>query len=163
LVSQEIVRSTTHLLAESRSIAAPSFGESLVQHTIWAPSPLARVTHHSSKRCVFVQPSRVGSRIDSKCRGTRTRCLACSMFGLSPSRSERVPPSISTGPASRIRGRHTSSYPMPLAPRPESASALIRIPVAALHAEGSDRLLIGRAKRPLRTLVRRASEDRAAY
>jgi hypothetical protein len=30
-------------------MAAPSFGESLVQHTIWASSPLARVTHQPSQ------------------------------------------------------------------------------------------------------------------
>src|SRR5829696_5182738 len=41
---------------ESRSIAAPSFGESLVhQHTIWAPSPLVRVTHHSSEASATVR------------------------------------------------------------------------------------------------------------
>src|SRR5687768_10326730 len=36
---------------ESRSIATPSFGESLVKHTVWAPSPLVRVTHQSSQVC----------------------------------------------------------------------------------------------------------------
>src|SRR5829696_3534093 len=35
---------------ESRSIATPSFGESLVKHTVWAPSPLVGVTHQPSKR-----------------------------------------------------------------------------------------------------------------
>src|SRR5829696_8573925 len=42
---------------ESRSMSAPSFGESLVQHTIWAPSPLASVTHHSSKSVPAVAQS----------------------------------------------------------------------------------------------------------
>jgi hypothetical protein len=37
---------------ESRSMAAPSFGESLVQHKVWAPSPLPRVTHHSSEKFI---------------------------------------------------------------------------------------------------------------
>src|SRR5918995_512914 len=35
---------------ESRSIAAPSFGESLVQRTIRAPSLLAGVTHQPSEK-----------------------------------------------------------------------------------------------------------------
>src|SRR5918997_2668604 len=40
---------------ESRSIAAPSFGESLVQHKVWAPSPSARVTHQPSKLWPYTQ------------------------------------------------------------------------------------------------------------
>src|SRR5687768_8317788 len=41
---------------ESRSIATPSFGESLVKHTVWAPSPLVRVTHQSSKTTKTMVP-----------------------------------------------------------------------------------------------------------
>src|SRR5687768_6835399 len=43
---------------ESRSIATPSFGESLVKHTVWAPSPLVRVTHQSSKAATAQPPHR---------------------------------------------------------------------------------------------------------
>src|SRR5215210_5367294 len=46
---QSSVRTYNETKKESRSIATPSFGESLVKHTIWAPSPLVRVTHQSSK------------------------------------------------------------------------------------------------------------------
>src|SRR5215203_5649405 len=38
---------------ESRSIATPSFGESLVKHTVWTPSALLRVTHQPSKRPAY--------------------------------------------------------------------------------------------------------------
>src|SRR5215210_1130528 len=46
---QSSTRTYNETKKESRSIATPSFGESLVKHTIWAPSPLVRVTHQSSE------------------------------------------------------------------------------------------------------------------
>src|SRR5829696_135909 len=46
-------------------------------------------------------------RCDTKCRKLRTQWLTWSMFCTSPSRSERIPPSISTGPASHIPDWHT--------------------------------------------------------
>src|SRR5215208_2306564 len=46
---QSSTRTYNETKKESRSIATPSFGESLVQHKVWAPSPLAQVTHHSSE------------------------------------------------------------------------------------------------------------------
>jgi hypothetical protein len=36
---QSSTRTYNETKKESRSIAAPSFGESLVQHKVWAPSP----------------------------------------------------------------------------------------------------------------------------
>src|SRR5215213_10750502 len=51
--------------------------------------------------------------IVSKCRKLRTQWLQWSMFCTSPSQSERVPPSISTGPAHHIRCRHS---PAPIRP-----------------------------------------------
>src|SRR5215208_850349 len=42
---------------ESRSMATPSFGESLVQHTVLAPSPLLRITHQPSKKFAKKSPN----------------------------------------------------------------------------------------------------------
>jgi len=54
-------------------------------------------------------------RWGTMCQKLRTQCLKWSMFCTSPSRSERVPPSISTGPAHHIRGLHS---PNPTGPGP---------------------------------------------
>jgi hypothetical protein len=48
-------------------------------------------------------------RCDTKCRQLRTRCLQWGKFCTSPRQSERVPPSISTGPALHIRRWHSPS------------------------------------------------------
>src|SRR5215203_3934577 len=47
---QSSTRTYNETKKESRSIATPCFGEGLVQHTIWAPSLLAGVTHQPSKK-----------------------------------------------------------------------------------------------------------------
>jgi hypothetical protein len=47
---QSSTRTYNETKKESRSSMAPSFGESLVQHKVWAPSPYLRITHQTSKK-----------------------------------------------------------------------------------------------------------------
>src|SRR5215203_6377892 len=92
---QSSTRTYNETKKESRSIATPSFGESLVQHKVWAPSPLAQVTHHSSegKRATWVK-AKTNTRSKNSSRGV-TRSWNCSSTRTRgrPSRSE---PSIAS-------------------------------------------------------------------
>src|SRR5215210_8346277 len=67
---QSSTRTYNETKKESRSIATPPFGESLVQHKVWAPSPLARITHHSSQ-CSFTEVLRTSRTSLQRCTQRR--------------------------------------------------------------------------------------------
>src|SRR5215213_7275424 len=86
---QSSTRTYNETKKESRSIATPSFGESLVQHKVWAPSPLAQVTHHSSKKFAQSQ-SATHQRALNADPATRRLVLICIFVFLSAFRRIRL-------------------------------------------------------------------------